>query len=265
MKKDWRNTPSKVRSRYQVVDFVYCTSEYNDFEFIGNNRLIDGGHLKRLSRSIDEKDLTPDSPIKVSYHKSTDKLRIKDGQTRFINCEKKKKPVYFIFDKVTNEGDIHRMNQNRRNWGITDTVRFFAESDEDNPNRKAEYQAFQQFVEKYPFPITSCLAFFYGHYGRGVKETVLNGNLKVRKEMDTVEKFAEQVAATAVYVPFFRDKQWVGALTDLFTHPEYNHHRMMNKLSIQRDKILKCTCKEGYVHLLEGIYNWHAFDKVRFV
>ena len=265
MKRSWKQTPKTIRSRYQVVDIVYCTSEYDDFELIGNNRLIDGDHLKRLSRSIDEQDLTPDNPIKVSYSKNSDKLRIKDGQTRFINCETKKQPVYFIFDKVTDEADIHRMNQNRRNWGIKDTVRFFAESEEDNPNRKAEYQAFQQFVDKYPFPITSCLAFFYGQYGSVIKELVQNGKLKVCKQMESVEKFAEQVVATSAYVPFFKDKQYVGALTDIFTHPKYDHFRMMKKLSIQRDKILKCTCKDGYIRLLEDIYNWHAPDKVRFL
>ena len=45
---------------------------------------------------------------------------------------------------------------------------------------------------------------------------------------------------------------------------KYNHERMINKLEYKGDKIYKCTSKNGYIEMLESIYNYKSKNKVQF-
>ena len=103
----------------QTVNQVRMTNDYGLFTFIDGNRDINKNQLSRLAKSIDE-DYIP-VPIIVN-----EKKQIIDGQHRYEVIKTLNKPVYYIEVPGLRLPEVHRLNNNTKNWTATEYMNGYA-------------------------------------------------------------------------------------------------------------------------------------------
>ena len=91
---------------------VMMTTDYKKFTYIGGNRIVGDGHMKKLSQSI-LKTGTNVQPIIVNT-----KFELIDGQHRLGGCQEAGMPVsYIVMDlPMTKEALMIELNINSKNW-----------------------------------------------------------------------------------------------------------------------------------------------------
>lgn len=107
-----------------MIPRIEMTTEYDKFSLMDENRNIREGKVKNLMKAIQEFDLTPYEPIKVSWRK-----KIIDGQHRFEACKRLGKPIYYIvLDKsIDAHSAMIMLNQVVSQWRMNDFLNFHAE------------------------------------------------------------------------------------------------------------------------------------------
>jgi hypothetical protein len=80
-------------------------------------------------------------------------------------------------------------------------------------------------------------------------------------------EFAEQVAQGVMqmsrFCSFYRERNFVIAVAQLFEHEGYRHERMLAKLEFQSQRMTKCVSSVEYVRLLNEIYNYKSKEDDR--
>ena len=134
------HTPSEV--------IVHFSHDYERFEFIHGNRVLNKDKIKKIIREIESgNDMLKYYPIQVKESENG-KLQIIDGQHRFTICKELKRCIYYI--NVREEKsivDIAKVNSNVEKWKPAD----FLESYISSANQ--DYVALKNFIKEYPFNI----------------------------------------------------------------------------------------------------------------
>lgn len=121
-------------------------TNYKKFKFYGENRDIQGSHLKNLAKSLQEKNLLKYNPIMVDS-----KMRIIDGQHRFHVAKELGIPIYYVVVPDALKNDIVLLNSNLRNWRADDYLKYYCSQ------KLPDYMIIQDFVDKYGFSATMAL------------------------------------------------------------------------------------------------------------
>lgn len=94
-------------------------------------------------------------------------------------------------------------------------------------------------------------------------------------KLDLSEQFKERVSARLLMLKhvlsvYESEKDLINsialksAISRVIVHPEYDHTRMMKKLSVVPGKIKKASSVAEYTIMIESIYNFHAKNTVTF-
>lgn len=122
---------------------VFQSSEYDKFEMIKGNRELDLAKIKRILADIERgTNLLKLCPIIVIVYEG--RLRIIDGQHRYVVAKKIKHPVYYIIGGELSLYDIARMNSNTEKWKVHDFIRCYKELGNSN------YEKLEDLLKKYP-------------------------------------------------------------------------------------------------------------------
>ena len=126
------------------------TEDYDSFHRVNGNRSINSTHLKRLKNEIAKQDLLFMNPILVNKRKE-----IIDGQHRLQAARELNKTVYYI--TIINQtqkkilGDIHTLNQNRRNWSVEQFMHSYCDLG------KPDYRRYYSFKERWGLQHSECI------------------------------------------------------------------------------------------------------------
>lgn len=231
---------------------VKITKDYDKFSFIKENRNINEAHVKKLISSMKVKFLV--SPLIIN-----EKHEIIDGQHRFEACRALGFPIYYI--KVNNYGfeETKIYNISNRNWKLKDYLDAFVELNNQN------YITYKKLWKKYPFPHNILLTIILGKKN-AMLDRFKEGNLILTDDIVfTTEAKIKQILDFKEYFSEFKRRSFVYALLTIFQIPDYDHKRMIEKLSYQGAKLLVCTKVDDYLKQLEDIYNYQQQkNKVRF-
>ena len=254
------NLPSSESEIYAAkLCEVIETNNYEKFSYIGGNRpvRVNKAHFKNLKDSISIKQIPVPIVVNENYE-------ICDGQNRFEACKKLKKPVFYI--KIDGLGleDVQRLNANTKNWDTDDFLDSFC------AQGIPAYLEYRAHKEKYKFPHTSTQVILSGGWegkgGKNISQVFKDGNFEINDHKKAY-KISDMIVEISKYFTGYKEQKFILAMLHLFKHDEYSHATFMRKLARQSARLTPQADKEGYLTVIEGIYNnkQSKENKVKFI
>lgn len=235
----------------QIVPTVLNTTDYGRFHSIKGNRPINEMHVKELMRSFTEfGNLTPDYPIDIN-----DENGIQDGQHRLEVCKQLGWPIHYRIVPNASIEVIQALNRGRRNWSWKDYGYSFEKLGNEH------YRNFMGLAEQYNLPFRAVMVFsaFPGK-GKDFREG--------RYEMKDKARTLHMLNKLNDYLDILRDEHRVTGLNmqaiyNITNAPNYDHKRMMNKLTKYHNQLKGWTNVSDYMRNLEDIYNYNQTEDTR--
>ena len=241
------------KAKKQENNVIYFTKDYSMFKTVKGNRAIDKGHVARLKREIQKKDLN--LPIFINENDE-----VVDGQHTLQARRELGKEVPYIRGPFEYEFDVSVMNENRKNWCITDYLQFHIE------NGKKEYQIVKSMIRQYSLPLECVLFLASGGYSvwRQTRTAFKNGKFKIA----TLQR-CNEIGADLMYMKNHFNIKLTRAFVTAYAvckeHPEFRWERFKTALKSKSALLLRGTNTEDFVRVFEKIYNGNAKLKVHFV
>jgi hypothetical protein len=238
---------------------IQQTTNYDQFFFIKGNRPV---RPAALIASVQQKNMLDSHPIIVSdmLGESTP-LRpygIIDGQHRLKAAEELKVPIFFMVDPKLTEKDIP-ICQIENPWSFHDYLQFF---EIENKN----YQFVRRIMQKNSLPIHFVVEKVTAHI-EPYKHFRL-GTFVVKKNEDLLclkfDYIGEMVKLAKIDHSSNVHNKALKAMWTLVSSDEYNHRKMMDKMTKYKDKYFHALSFKDVdnVHKqLRALYRW--YDKAR--
>lgn len=228
---------------------VHQTKDYDLFKSVDGNRQINDLHKKRLKKSMEEKYLI--NPIIVNENHE-----IIDGQHRFESAKELGLPVNYLQIKGYGLPEVHRLNQNSKNWSSEDYLYGYVDMG------YKSYIRFNEFYNEYDFPFSTALSIAVGYVVNAYEQDQFKNGIWEFKDPDEAEQRANKITALRAYTPLYKGANFVYALLTLFKKPEFEYSQFVQKLSYQQALLVPCTTVSQYITLIEEIYNFKSRNKV---
>ena len=242
-----KQVDKKVKSQQQ-----YESTNYDKFKFVEANRNLNEHHVKEIMKEIENKDLRDESPVKVNRD-----WEIMEGQHTFAGCERMGLPVKYIFTKMTVD-DIGRYNGSQKPWTSTNILQHYCVRGFEN------YLILQEFYKKYKYPISTLLVLLSGENTKRLFRDFKFGRFIVRQSVGQVQNILDKIAEFKEFNDkVFRHKTFVLTYIDCLTHPDFDHERLVHKVSIIPDKFVKCNTQVDYLRMIEDVYNYRNQEPIR--
>ncbi len=228
---------------------VHTTKDYGLFKSVDGNRNINYLHKNRLKKSMQEKQLI--NPIIVN-----EKHEIIDGQHRFSVCQELGLPIHYLIIPGYGLEDVHRMNQNSKNWNQEDFLAGYCDMG------LKDYLLFREFKDSYDFGFTVSLAIANNNgVGNTDLEVFRNGEFKFHDYVGAIER-ADRITSLKVFTDQYNTKLLVYAILFLLKNQRFDFNQLFHKLNIQRGLLIQQPTTSGYIKLFEEIYNYRSREKV---
>lgn len=222
---------------------LHVTTDYEIFKKIKGNRPVDKQHVAQLKRKIEnEGNLTSEFPVNLNEN-----MEVIDGQNRILALQELGYPVYYTISEGASLATVRQINIGRKNWSWSDYASSFAS--EGNPH----YKDLLDFHEAFNFPFSTLVRYCYGGKRIAVSE-YQSGDFKVLDKGMTF-KLLNQLVELREVLPFPLTGSVASALYDIQTHPDYDHKRMLKKLTTHGSQLHEWRQKKDWLRNLEDIYN----------
>lgn len=228
---------------------IYTTTDYSIFKAIDGNRAINGQHLARIKKSMQEEYLF--TAIMVN-----DKMEVIDGQHRLEAAKSLGLPVNYLVCEGYNLLDVQRLNQNLKAWNTHDYLAGYCDMGIN------DYIIFKKFIEDYRFSTETTLHLLSGNTTGGHTLSLFKQGLFKVKNLKTASKIAESILLIAPYYQGFRRRSFVAAMIMLFNKDFFDFDEFMAKLKLQPTALKDCTNTVAYLALIEEIYNYRRREKI---
>lgn len=236
---------------------VQSTTEYGKFKIIEGNRKLNSTHLKNLSNSILKNNLLESNPIIV-----TQDFEVVDGQHRLEIAKENDLPIYYVVIEQADLSDVLLL-QTQKLWNTDDFL-------ESNIVRgKKEYELLRDFSKTYKISVaisllllTNSLQSGSGRSGK-LRQQFKNGDLHITNLKRAIE-IAQMIAEIRPYAEktVIRSRDFITAL--IKSVEKVGFDKLLNKISVQKNKIQSRTSLRDYLLELEDIYNYRARKPVKF-
>lgn len=233
---------------------IQNTREYSLFKFMSTNRDTIPGHVNRLKKAFETYgNLTKVQPILVNEN-----YEIIDGQNRFLAAQELGQPIYFTVAPGLGVDEARSMNILHRGWGVGDYAKSYAEGG----NRA--YQIYRELQSTYGFTHKIMLMYLSGavYENSGVYKKFREGNLEI-SDLDSSIKYLDLYSEVERLAPF-NNFGLAAAFLTIFKNPGYDHKRMLKKLALHGEAMLKpMVGKLDNLRQLEEIYNYFQGEATR--
>ena len=220
------------------------------------NRSLNNSQLKKLADSFNKfPEIAEAVPILVN-----EKLEIIDGQHRFKALETLNMPINYIMIEGLSLKDVQIINSATKNWNPVDYAQSFDEMGKKN------YTLYLEFKKKYKLTHSILLTYMSGmdrHKGNNTPASFNAGKFIVGdvKKAHTICK--ELTELISLYKKM-KKRSFALAFRKVSSSPEYTHKRMLEKMKLYGEKILKdCETTEEAMRRLEKLYNFQALQDTR--
>ena len=235
---------------------IYQTTNYDQFKYRKDNRLVKDAHVSQLAKSIEK--MGQRQPVTVDAN-----FRVQDGQHRVAACKKLGIPVYYIIDSnPLSTAEIAELQSTTDRWREYDYSRSFAAGGNN------EYEKYNRFAQDYPEFGHSCRLIMLGGVntksaGSHLTEKFKNGDFKV-KSYDRAVLLAETLKKLSPYYKGYSRRSFVLAVITLLEHKDFSLARLLRKMPKRCKEIMDFSRSEDYLEVLQDMYNWKETKKVYF-
>ena len=242
--------PDSLKTNQVDVVVAQSTMAYDKFHFSAKNRPIDQKHLVKLIAAIRRKNLLRDNPIKVDK----DGVVI-DGQHRLAAAKALGVPIYYQVTANMTIEDAAAINGPVKKWTKNDYMAVYCKEE------RPEYLKLKEFLQRHP-ELSLNLAIDLTYYGSWFANIFEDGHYKCN-DIDFAEEVTSALSDFAKCVPYAYDAPFVSAVKHLLEYAEYDHQRMVDKLTYTSSMLRKCTNSLDYLKVFETIYNYRTTEKYR--
>lgn len=232
------------------INTVYETTSYEMFNKIDGNRSMNKAHLKRLKDSINEESLCVPIIVNENYE-------IIDGQHRHDSWKELNLPVYYMIVKGYGLSQVHRLNNNTKDWKIADYAHSYCELG------KKDYCKYQEFKERYNLGDYESIAMLEGNI-RGSGNSFNNfrgGKFKIKNWTKACGE-AEEIVKYKAHYEGWKRRSFVIAMLHLINHKDFKSSQLLSKFKKYPSKVHDCVNSEQYIEMLNKLYNYNQSHKV---
>lgn len=233
---------------------VIGTTNYAMFDLDLINRPVHPEYVGSLIQAITANNMLRSYPIVVAPS-DDGRLKIRDGQHRFVVARILGVPIYYIVDAEIKVEDIPAINNNQHRWKETDYLHFF------RMQGKPEYIKFKAFMDEHPW-ITVKTAQDLTHYGDRSIKGFRTGTFECN-DLEFAEEVALQIEQLKPYVSFAYETRFVYAVAMLNEHAGFSFGRLLRKLRFASAKVVKCVDTKQYMAMFTELYNFKSKEEDR--
>jgi len=228
---------------------VQETKDYKLFKDISSNRDVDRLHVKKLVRSIREKNMLSLNPIIVN-----DKMEVLDGQHRLEAAKQLKVAIFYVVSDQVNHDDISKLNSNKKNWKVMDYINYYT------VKGVKEFKDLSKLINEYPdLPPTFLIGVLSGD-GSKQRNNILNGQL-VTEGLTYAREIIGYISDFTQYFEHSNNSRFLEAMLFIYNTGLYDHKVMISKLQRNPGALIPCANKKQYVRLLQDIYNKGTYER----
>lgn len=234
---------------HEKVRDVFMTRNYLLFSDITGNRVIKKSNVEKIKKSIKEKYLK--IPIAVN-----DKYQIVDGQHRFIALRELQLEIYYSIYPGYGLEEARILNLVSQRWDLSDYVYSYASQG------YIEYIKFREFQKEFPeFNTKKTLMILLQIASQKTNsvETLQfqNGEFKI-PDLEKSRNIAMQLRDFKDHNKnILKNASFIGVYIRLQRNPDYDHSRMMERLSANPYSLKECTSAEKYEIQFNELYNYN--------
>lgn len=244
---------------YEVSDVkVYRTKNYDIFQDITGNRIVDQAHLSNLEESVKSRNWLSNEPGMVN-----EKGQLIDGQHRLRVAKARKEWFYFTIGEGADEKDVILLNTNSKNWAITEWLGYYI------ANEYKDYIKLEQFARKHELNIGNAAALLSVRMGSSrvtmSRKAFRSGNFQI-KDIDLAEELVGWVKKFEQFCSspkISRRRDFIQAIWRLLRNEEVYIQDVYEKLAMGGQKIFLVTSDLDYLRQFEDIYNTNISERNR--
>jgi hypothetical protein len=231
------------------------TREYSMFKFRPDNRAkIDQGHVNRLIKSIEKRNLLEMKPIDVNSQ-----MEIIDGQHRLLAARHLNLDVYYQVNKDLNCNDIIPLNV-AKSWTTNDYFNYFVHQ------KYPEYLKLQDFMQRNNVTLKVALLILIGRK----REPFLafrEGDFKLKYEgleykLDFCWETVNYINAINGPSAYTTSARFWQALTILVSHDGFDPVKWKKNLELKAFSICQKASGKDYLKMLLDVYNFQNREKI---
>src|SRR5690606_36071966 len=181
-------------------------------------------------------------------------LWIIDGQHRFEAAKKLGVAIYYKISERFDEGDIARINSSADDWKLNDYLDFYVSKNFE------DYIIIRDFAQHNDISIYAAIGVLNGgltHLSSKLIKQFEKGEFKV-KSLGQAQEIITAINDYGQYFPHYKSKSFMNAISRLMKNEDYDHEKMLHKVSMQHGKLIKCTDVKQYLSLFEEIFNYKS-------
>lgn len=229
---------------------IECTKNYEVFETIVGNRVLNQKKIETICKDISEGlNMLPFYPIIVSENK-TGIFSIIDGQHRFEISKKMNGNVYYVICNKLSLKQIAQLNSRGQKWSINDFLNCYSKLGIE------DYVELKSISLLHKIPVSTAGSFLMDNKPKSdFKEQFESGNFKINHLQSTEKLFTLTEELFGQY-KFSKDRYLFGAVQKIQEKGICDFEKL--KLKIQQAPMImdKQSDIKNYAYNIERVYNF---------
>lgn len=234
---------------------IFSTKDYSVFKTLDGNRIVNPLHVKKLVKSMQEKDLS--IPIVVN-----EKFEVIDGQHRLSARTQLNLEVPFIICENYSLDDVHRANANHMKWSHLDFLKGYAEAG----NSSYEFMLLTYEEHKNDLTVSNILRVtanimesggVHNKFKEGEWEVAIDARLQIVKLVNELAELSKIFGIKMI------DAHFVDCYLKVSKMEEFDSTRFYERCSKYRHLMEKSMTISTYLFYFDKIYNYKSRDVVK--
>lgn len=234
------------------------TKDYDIFNFREDNRSkIDLGHVDKLSRSIELRNLLELRPIIVN-----EKMEIIDGQHRLLAAKNLGVAVCYKIQEDISSNEIILMNISKQ-WRGADYMNFYCK------NMYPEYLKLKDFMDKNNLSLHVALSFCNGnssYSNNKFKEGLFKFNDDISTEkIDVCWETIRYIKRMNGHSRYTESTRFWKSLLKLVNHTEFKECQWKKNYQMMIERFCCKASHYDYCKMLSDVYNYRSAQKIELI
>lgn len=235
------------------------TKDYSIFTLRKDNRKIDTGHLNKLIKSIESKNMLDLRPILVNSD-----YEVIDGQHRLHAAKFLSVPIFYQIQEDSSANEMRLMNISKA-WCLFDYLNFYVK------NGYGHYVRFDNFCKKHNLNFWVVLSLSQNLYKnektKSLRTKFKEGNFifeedRVKQNFDVCHETVSMIRKLKGPCSFTQSSKFWTSLNDISNHENFDKKRWLKNLERFIDKMTPKVCYHDYLRLFMEIYNWKSESRI---